>query len=163
VDPLTVRDADLAVELDDLDGVVLLHPAHEPDRRLLRGRDLVLHAVARVEEDGERDRLLQVREEADALLRAVLEHVEIILLETGDVLGPVHDRDAQRHDLDAAAEAAPLLRGEADRRQQGARQRGRRHPARASHRGPTLLGAWTVTPGRLTVTWSLSGGISVSG
>ena len=75
-----LRHAHLAVELDDLDDVVLLHSPHESDGGLLRRRELVLHAVAGIEQDCQRDRLLQGGEEAKRLLGAVLVDLEIVLL-----------------------------------------------------------------------------------
>ena len=81
----------------------------EPDGRLLRGRDLVLHAGAGVEQQRERDGQLRSGEEGDVLLHAVLEDEEVGLLEVHDVaLRLVGHGDVERDDLDAAAERRDL-------------------------------------------------------
>ena len=51
----------------------------------------------------------------EGLLDPVLEDLEVLLLESGDVFRAVGDRDVQRHELDAGAEP-PLLRASRDRR-----------------------------------------------
>ncbi len=161
----TLQDADLAVEVDDFDDVFLAQPAGEADRRFLRGAEPLVHAGAGVEQDGQRDRLLHAREERHGLLGAVLEDLEVRLLEIGDVLGALHDRDVERDQIDAAAEALFLR----DRQCGRAHDRREREGEQASHLVVRLSGAGasfearTVTPGFDTETSSFSGGINDSG
>ena len=104
---------DLAVEVDHFDHVFAPQLAREPDGGFLSRGEAFLHARASVEQDRERNRLLHLREERQRLLRAVLVHLEVGLVEIGHVTRAVHDRDVERHELDAALE--PLLGDARDR------------------------------------------------
>jgi hypothetical protein len=82
----------------------------KPVAAFLRGGQVLLHAVARVEQDGERDRLLDAREERDGLLDAVLEHLEGVLLESGVVFPPSVTGDAERTRSHTPAGTVPAAR-----------------------------------------------------
>src|SRR4051794_38673985 len=159
-----LRDAHLAVELDDLHGVVLAHAPDEANRGLLGRDQLFFHAVAGVEQDGERDWLLHPGEEGDRLLDPVFVDFEVVLLQAGDVfgvLGAVGDGHAERDELDAGAKGALLGR---QRNREEARARGAERRDAPAHQRPAVrVRARTVTSGRDTLTWSFSGGISISG
>jgi hypothetical protein len=101
---------DLAVEVDHLHRILGLQPLRKTDGRLLRGREPLVHAGAGVEENGKRDWLLPAREERQRLQGAVLEDLEVVLREVGDVLRPVHDRNVQGDQLDSTAEHLRLRR-----------------------------------------------------
>ncbi len=99
------------------------------------------------------------REVRDVLDGAVLEDLEVRLLETGDEPAcAVEHGDAEQDDVRAAAKDLLRREGPCEKR----RERHAR-PETASRHRPAQRGARTCTPWRLTSTSSLDGGTSVSG
>ena len=90
-----LQDARLAVEVDHLDDVLPPHPPGEADRGFLCRPQPLVHAGARVEQDRERDGLLDPREERDRLLRPILVDLEVRLLQVADVAAGLHDGHVQ--------------------------------------------------------------------
>jgi hypothetical protein len=137
-----LENIDPAAELDHFRDIVRFEPSGETDGRLLCRPHPPFHAVAGVEEDGEGDRLLLAGEERDRLLRTVLEHFEVRLLEVGDerALG-VRDRDVQRHQLDARSELRLLLG-----RQRGTEDRDAGEGRDEAHRATAAAGASSHAP-----------------
>ena len=85
---------------------------HEVRRRNLKRRQVLLHARAAIEQEGQRDWLLAAVEESDFLLDTVFEHGELARLEVGDVVvQAVGHRHAQRHDIHAGAKGGSLSCG----------------------------------------------------
>jgi hypothetical protein len=70
----------------------------------------VLHARARVDQNGERNRKARAVEEEQFLPRPVLEHDEILLLQIGDIpVLAIDDGHIERDDVDRGAEQVRLL------------------------------------------------------
>ena len=73
----------------------------EADGRLLRRRQLVVHARRGVEQHRQVERQLVGREERDVLLDAVLVDREVVSRQAADeLLLPVDDHDVQRDEVD---------------------------------------------------------------
>src|SRR5439155_23554509 len=93
-----------AVEVDDFGKILRSKLAGETDGRFLGDIETRFHAGARVEEKRERNGRVRPIEERQVLLDSVFEHLEVVLLEIGDLAArAVRDRDIERHELDAAA------------------------------------------------------------
>jgi hypothetical protein len=127
-----LQDDDAAIEVDHLGEILRPKPLRKADRGFLRRRQLGVHTGAGVEQQRQRDRQVGAVEEGDVLLDAVLENVEILGGQVGDVLpGAVADGDVERDQIDAGAERhlrrLPSRRGLIHRRRdrrQGARGEG---------------------------------------
>ena len=105
-------DRHATVEIDHLGDVAGSETLREVRRRNLQRRQVLLHACAGVEEEGEGDGLLAAVEEGDLLLDTVFEHGKFAWLEVGDVMvHAVGHRHAQRHDIHAGAKGGSLSRG----------------------------------------------------
>ncbi len=160
-------DRDPAVEVDDLREVVRLQPLHEVRRGYLKRRQLVLHARAAVEQQGEGNWLRPPREEDDVVLDAVLEHGKVGLIEVRNVMvGAVDYGDVERDDVDGAPKLRALCGGQCGC--------GRKDDHRAEYVWVCLVSrqapVWPragvprmVTPVRADATSTFSGGISDSG
>ena len=131
------------VELHHLREVLRPQRLREADRRVLRGLELLLHRGRGVDHQHQRDRQVLVREQAQVLADAVLEHREVALRQVGhEVVARVGDREAQVDDLDPACRrSGPLLArlGEARGRQGERRREGEREKPRRLHGGARNL------------------------